>query len=144
MFLLSCFFTFLKIIFVSKDFNSVTILLLYRSYLHPINLPYGTLGPEGEWHIDTDLHYGTMTLTYWVLPPKETIGCPAVRASMRFGQQNLFPLMFPTQPHDRRRGEQKKANSSPNHMQISIRGFLVGVRSLSTQFTHSLSRWALG
>jgi hypothetical protein len=28
------------------------------------NLPYGTLGPEGLLHYDTDLHYGTMTLTY--------------------------------------------------------------------------------
>jgi hypothetical protein len=22
------------------------------------NLPYGTLGPEGKWRYDTDLHYG--------------------------------------------------------------------------------------
>jgi len=28
------------------------------------NLPYGTLGPEGEWHDYTDLHYDTMTWTY--------------------------------------------------------------------------------
>jgi len=27
-------------------------------------LPYGTLGPEGSWQNETDLHYGNMALIY--------------------------------------------------------------------------------